>query len=84
LQAIFENADPEERAFLNEIETATRQFQLWHIQQTLPRRKACRQQWAKNTEADPSVKAWFLGLAAAERIDYFDDSDSYPVKFPRP
>jgi hypothetical protein len=84
LRAVFENADPEERAFLNEITGASPQFMLWYIEQTAPRRKACRDQWAKTTASDPTVKVWFLGLTAADQLAYFDDPGSHPINFPRP
>jgi hypothetical protein len=84
LRARLEEADHEERAFLNEISGASSLFQLWYLQQSTPRQRACRKRWAAATAADPGTRAWFLGLSAADQIGFFDDPGSYPGALPRP
>jgi hypothetical protein len=77
-------ASPDERAFLHEIGGASREFLLWYVQESDPRRKACRQKWAADSRRDPKWKAWFLGLPAKEQPAYFDDPGGCPGAFPRP
>jgi hypothetical protein len=84
LRARFEKAGPEERAFLNEITGASRQVQLWYAQQSAPRRKACREQWAAAIGGDAKAKAWFLGLSVADQLAFFDDPGSCQRALPRP
>jgi hypothetical protein len=77
-------SDPEERAFINEINGASRQFQLWYVQQSAKGRKSCRKHWEETIGSDPTVKAWFLSQSPEEQLAYFDDPGSYQGTLPRP
>jgi hypothetical protein len=84
LRELLEKADPDERAFLNEIRGASAQFQLWYLQQSAARQKTCRERWVTVLRGNAKAKAWFLSLRAPDQLAYFDDPGSYPGALPRP
>jgi hypothetical protein len=74
LRQRFENATPEERAFLNEVGGASREFLLWYLKQSSGARADHREKWGQAFGSDHTNRAWFFGhLTPQQQIDYFDD-----------
>jgi hypothetical protein len=84
LRQLVEDAEPEERAFLNEIRGASRAFLHWYIGQTRKNQARYQKKWKENIDADPKFQTWFLSLPPHEQIDHFDDPASYHKSLPRP
>jgi hypothetical protein len=82
LRKVFEEADPDERAFLNSIRGGPQDYQLWYIQQPKKARKKHRKA-CKQVIEDPTTKAWFLDLPLDEKLAYLDDPAKYQKSFPK-
>jgi hypothetical protein len=81
----LQDAEPEERAFLNCIRSASPKFQLWYLE--LPTKKEQRKYrdlFKKRVDLDASVKTWFFNLPLEEQIAHLDDSDQGQKTWPRP
>jgi hypothetical protein len=83
IREFIENADPDERAFVNEMAAATREFQLWYIDEPAEARRRHREHWKEHVESDPDTRTWFLGLSAQDQIAWFDDPDRHQRIMPR-
>jgi hypothetical protein len=84
LRRLFDDAGPDERAILNEMQGASREFQLWYIEQTKKTRERCRKRWKKLVETDPGIKTWFLAQAGKEQVAFFNDPYPGDHTPPRP
>jgi hypothetical protein len=84
LRKVFEEADPDERAFLHGLRGASREYQLWYIQQPGEVRKKHRKLRKRYIETDVTMKTWFLGLPLEEQLAFLDDPGRYQKTLPRP
>jgi hypothetical protein len=84
LRRVFEEAGPDERAFLHEMAGATREFQLWYVHQSAKARQQHCQRWKAFAGSDAAVRPWFLALSAQDQIAWFDDPGRHQKIMPRP
>jgi hypothetical protein len=88
LRAKFENAEPEERAFLNTVKDGPRDYLLWYIHKPDKERRKHRKAWNERIGIDPTMKAWFETADLGAILEYLSDPDWYgpnqsPRAFPR-
>ena len=83
LRKIFENADANERAFINSIKGAASDYQLWYIEQSEKDRKKHRKDYESHVESDPTVRIWFHELPLNEKLEWLNDPGRYQKTFPQ-
>jgi hypothetical protein len=83
LRKVFENAEPDERAFLNSIGDAPRDYQSWYISEPAEARKKHRDLWLKHVQPDATLRAWFFSLRLCEKLAFLNDPDRARKIWPR-
>jgi hypothetical protein len=77
IRDFIEQADPDERAFLNSISGAKSDYQLWYIEQPGKDRERHRKAYRKRIETDHTVRVWFLDLPLDKKLEYLQDPDRH-------
>jgi hypothetical protein len=77
VRKLTQEADSDERAFLQSIRNAPSDYQLWYISQPANTRASHRKAWKKKIRNDPTVKVWFLDRTLEEMLEFLNDPDAH-------
>src|SRR5262249_11917813 len=73
LRKLMEETTPDERAFLNRIRNAPRDYQWWYIHQPEKARVSHRKAWKQKIEDDSTREVWFNERTLQDKLDFLDD-----------